>query len=217
MERRNRRAVFGLAFSGRRRSAVLEGDNRVALGDFIGSLQFYPWRERMLMPEEEAIERAREDEREGRSPSTQAGEFVREEIEHVRQGKHGAHSPQQAIAIGLSKARRAGVKLPPPRRGSVSAKTRKQAARDTRRGRSGRRKTSRTRSRAVSKALRREGKHSASRSALGAQARRSARRRAAASRHASARKDLRTKGRSGVRRAARKAARTRQRHARRGY
>ena len=65
------------------------------------------------MPEEEIIERAREDEREGKSPSTQAGEFVREEMEHIRQGEHGARSPEQAIAIGLSKARRAGVKLPP--------------------------------------------------------------------------------------------------------
>jgi hypothetical protein len=85
---------------------------------------FYPWKERMVMPQEEAIERAREDEREEKSASTQAGEFVREEIEHVRHGKHGARSPQQAIAIGLSKARRAGVRLP-PREGSVSARTRK--------------------------------------------------------------------------------------------
>src|SRR5437762_2971293 len=84
------------------------------------------------MPEQETIERAREDEREGKSPSTQAGEFVREEMEHIREGKHGARSPQQAIAIGLSKARRAGVKLPPPKRGS--ARTKKQAARDVRKG-----------------------------------------------------------------------------------
>jgi len=66
------------------------------------------------MPEQETIERARKDEREGKSPSTQAGEFVRQEMDHIREGKHGARSPQQAIAIGLSKARRAGVKLPPP-------------------------------------------------------------------------------------------------------
>jgi len=76
------------------------------------------------MPEQETIERAREDEREGKSPSTQAGEFVREEMEHIRERKHGARSTKQAIAIGLSKARRAGVKLPPPKRGS--AKTKKQ-------------------------------------------------------------------------------------------
>ncbi len=81
------------------------------------------------MPERKTIERAREDAREGKSPSTQAGEFVREEMEHVRQGKHGARSPQQAIAIGLSKARRAGVKLPPPKRGKTSERTRKQAER----------------------------------------------------------------------------------------
>ena len=74
------------------------------------------------MPEEEVIERAREDEREGKSPSTQAGEFVREEMEHIREGEHGARSPEQAIAIGLSKARRAGVKLPPPKRGKATNK-----------------------------------------------------------------------------------------------
>lgn len=85
-----------------------------------------------VMPEEEPIERAREDEREGLSPSTQAGEFVREEMEHIREGEHGARSPQQAIAIGLSKARRAGVKLPPPKRGKASARTRKQARRSPR-------------------------------------------------------------------------------------
>src|SRR5437667_9810748 len=75
------------------------------------------------MPEEEAIERAHEDEREGKSPSTQAGEFVREEMEHIREGEHGARSPQQAIAIGLSKARRAGVELPPPKRGKKRTKS----------------------------------------------------------------------------------------------
>jgi hypothetical protein len=80
------------------------------------------------MPEKETLERAREDAREGRSPSTQAGEFIREEIYHVREGKHGARSPQQLIAIGLSKARRAGVKLRPPK---GSASVRKKAAQDT--------------------------------------------------------------------------------------
>src|SRR5579864_4409140 len=73
------------------------------------------------MPDKETLERAREDQREGKSPSTQAGEFVQEEIEHVREGKHGARSTKQAIAIGLSKARRAGVKLPVPKKGSASA------------------------------------------------------------------------------------------------
>src|SRR2546430_17618249 len=90
------------------------------------------------MPEEEPIERAREDEREGKSPSTQAGEFVREEMEHIREGEHGARSPQQAIAIGLSKARRAGVKLPPPKRGKK--RTKGQAKRDLAKGRKGGRK-----------------------------------------------------------------------------
>src|SRR5262250_3405813 len=93
------------------------------------------------MPEEEALERAREDEREGKSPSTQAGEFVREEMEHIHEGEHGAKSARQAIAIGLSTARRAGVKFPPPKRGS--RKTKQQARRESRRGRS-RKKTSRT-------------------------------------------------------------------------
>jgi hypothetical protein len=115
------------------------------------------------MPEQETIERAREDAREGKSPSTQAGEFVREEMEHIREGKHGARSPQQAIAIGLSKARRAGVKLPPPKRGS--AKIKKQAARDLRKAKS-RRQPSRRRSRAVRKALKRESRLSASHKAL---------------------------------------------------
>src|SRR5437899_7698492 len=80
------------------------------------------------MPEEEEIERAHEDEREGKSPSTQAGEFVREEMEHIREGEHGARSPQQAIAIGLSKARRAGVGLRPPGRGKAKERTRRSAA-----------------------------------------------------------------------------------------
>src|ERR1700746_2513418 len=82
------------------------------------------------MPEQETIERAREDAREGKSPSTQAGEFVREEIEHVREGKHGVRSPQQAIAIGLSKARRAGVPLQPPPPGKTKPSTLKSAERD---------------------------------------------------------------------------------------
>ena len=82
------------------------------------------------MSEEETIERAREDKREGKSPSTEAGEFVREEMEHIRKGEHGARSAKEAIAIGLSKARRAGVKLPPPKRGKTSSRTRRQAERD---------------------------------------------------------------------------------------
>ena len=93
-------------------------------------------KEETQIPEEETIERAREDEREGKAPSTQAGEFVREEVEHIREGKHGARSTKQAIAIGLSKARRAGVKLPPPKKGAASKETRRKAKRDLKRERS---------------------------------------------------------------------------------
>jgi Family of unknown function (DUF6496) len=150
-------------------------------------------RNQFVMPEQETIERAREDAREGKSPSTQAGEFVREEMEHIREGKHGARSPQQAIAIGLSKARRAGVKLPPPKRGS--AKIKKQAARDLRKAKS-RRKPSRRRSRAVRKALKRESRQSASRKALSRQARTAARRRSKASRSRAAKKAARTRKRN---------------------
>jgi hypothetical protein len=145
------------------------------------------------MPEQETIERAREDAREGKSPSTQAGEFVREEMEHIREGKHGARSAKQAIAIGLSKARRAGVKLPPPKRGST--RTKKQAARDSRKAGS-RRKPSRTRSRAVQKALKREPRRAASHRALSRQARSAARRRPKARRSSAARKAARTRKRN---------------------
>jgi len=88
------------------------------------------------MPEKETLERAERDKQEGKSPSTQAGEFIREEMHHIREGKHGASSPQQAIAIGLSKARRAGVKLGAPKRGRTSGRVRKQAQRDLAKGRS---------------------------------------------------------------------------------
>src|ERR1043166_1526 len=107
------------------------------------------------MPEQKTLERAREDEREGKSPSTQAGEFVREEMEHIREGKHGASSAKQAIAIGLSKARRAGVKLPPPKKGTTSKKVRRQAKRDLAKGRS-HAKPSRKRSRAAERRLKKE-------------------------------------------------------------
>ena len=80
------------------------------------------------MPEKATLQRARRDKREGKAPSTQAGEFIREEMHHIREGKHGARSAKQAIAIGLSKARRAGVSLAPPKPGTTSAKTRKSAA-----------------------------------------------------------------------------------------
>jgi len=128
------------------------------------------------MPEKRTLERARKAKREGKSPTTQAGEFVHEEIEHIREGKHGARSTKQAIAIGLSKARRAGVKLSPPRKGQASARTRKQAQRDLARGKSGK-KASPARSRASLSALKREGRSAASRSALSRQARSAARKR----------------------------------------
>ena len=95
------------------------------------------------------IERAREDEREGKAPSTQAGEFVREEIDLIREKAHGARSTKQAIAIGLSKARRAGVKLPPPKKGTVPEETRKKAKRDLEKAREGGSSTSRKRSQAT--------------------------------------------------------------------
>jgi hypothetical protein len=167
-------------------------------------------KEELKMPEEKVIERAQEDKEQGKSPSTQAGEFVREEMHHVREGKHGARSPQQAIAIGLSKARRAGVDLPPPK-SKVSAKTRKQATRDWRKGKtSARRKPSRVRSRATMAALKREGKSSASKANLSKHAQSAARQRGPRSRHQSAMRAVQTKGKAGLRRAAKKAARTRQ-------
>lgn len=164
------------------------------------------------MPEHDTVERAHEDAREGKSPSTQAGEFVREEMEHVREGKHGARSTKQAIAIGLSKARRAGVKLPASNR--TSKRTRRKAKQDLAKGRKRGRKTSRRRSRAVTGALRREGHKAASRRSLSKQARSSARRRSASERSSSARQAARTKGAAGRSAAARKAARTRARHRR---
>src|ERR1700749_1941728 len=122
------------------------------------------------MPEKETLERAHEDAREGKSPSTQAGEFVREEMHHIREGKHGAASTKQAIAIGLSKARRAGVKLQAPRNGA-SAQTKRQAERDTEKGRThAGSKPSAKRSRATSNALKKEGHSAASPRALSRQA-----------------------------------------------
>ncbi len=146
------------------------------------------------MPEKETVEAARRDEAEGKSPSTQAGEFVHEEIEHIREGKHGARSTKQAIAIGLSKARRAGVKLPPPKKGTTSARTRRQAARDSAKG-ARRAKPSARRARASLKRLKRYGRTAASTRALAQQARRAARRRTAADRSASARKAALTRAR----------------------
>jgi hypothetical protein len=160
------------------------------------------------MPEKETLQRARSARRAGKRPTTQAGEFVREEIHHVRRGKHGARSTKQAIAIGLSKARRAGVKLGPPPKGS-SKKTRQSAAYASRAARRDHRAPSRTRSRAIARALQREGRGAASRSALSRQAQRAARRRDPAARKAAARKGVATKGPARRKAAARKAAATR--------
>jgi len=130
------------------------------------------------MPEQKTLKRARQLKREGKSPTTQAGEFVHEEIEHVREGKHGARSTKQAIAIGLSKARRAGIKLKPPRKGQATEQTRKSAERDYRAGQSAKsRKPSARRSRATVRALKREPTGTVSRKALSKQARSAARRR----------------------------------------
>ena len=139
------------------------------------------------MPERETIRRARKDAEEGKAPSTQAGEFVREEIHHVREGKHGVSNPKQAIAIGLSKARKAGVKLAPPRKGTASAQ------KESRRHRSTSSRTSAKRSRATTKALKREGRSAASHRALSRQARTAARRRSTSSRSQAARKAARTR------------------------
>jgi hypothetical protein len=179
------------------------------------------------MPEKQTLERARADKRQGKAPSTQAGEFVREEIHHIREGKHGARSSKQAIAIGLSKARRAGVDLPPPARGKTSERTRKSAARAYARGHGApaKRQPSAKRSLAIHRALEHEGKSAASHASLSKQAHAAARQRTAgersaaaekasrtkgpAKRHAAAMKAVRTKGHAGLSRAAHKAARTR--------
>jgi hypothetical protein len=147
------------------------------------------------MPEKATIERAREDAREGKAASTQAGEFVREEIHHVREGKHGARNPKQAIAIGLSKARKAGVKVPAAPKGSAS----RQKKRSHRSARKSSSKPSAKRSAASKRALKREGKGAASHGALSAQARSASRRRSRASRSGAARKAARTRSRERAR------------------
>jgi Family of unknown function (DUF6496) len=150
------------------------------------------------MPEKKTIERARQDRREGKATSTQAGEFVKEEMDHIREGKHGARSTKQAIAIALSKARRAGVKLPPPKKGTVSPETRRKAARDERKGASSR-KPSPRRARATRRSLKREPHSAASHQALSRQAHSAAARRSKASRSASAKKAAATRKRESSR------------------
>jgi hypothetical protein len=179
------------------------------------------------MPEQATINRARKDKQEGKAPSTQAGEFVREEMHHIREGKHGARSTKQAIAIGLSKARRSGVDLPPPEKGKATEQTRRKAERDTERGHGAAMKSnpSATRSRAVHKALEREGSSAASHAALARHAHTASRQKTAgerkeatqkaartkgpAERHMAAMKAVKTKGHKELSQAAKKAARTR--------
>jgi hypothetical protein len=144
------------------------------------------------MPEKETLERAKKDKQEGKAASTQAGEFIREEIEHVREGKHGARSAKQVIAIGLSKARRAGVNLPPPQ--NASAEVKEQAARETRKAKSGgKAKVSAKRSRASLRKLKGEGHSAASKTALSRHARSVASKRSASSRSKSAKKAAATR------------------------
>jgi hypothetical protein len=167
------------------------------------------------MPNKSTVEAAKEDLREGKSASTAAGEFVHEEIEHVREGKHGARSPQQAIAIGLSKARRAGVPLKPPARGKTSEATRKRSERDYEKGQSEpqtREEGSTKRGRSRLAAMEREPKSTASPASLSTHSRTASRQRSRSQRHAAAEKAVHTKGKTGLRSAAKKAARTRAKH-----
>jgi hypothetical protein len=189
-----------------------------------------------VMPEKKTRERAQKAKEEGKAPSTQAGDFIREEIHHVREGKHGARSTEQAIAIGLSKARKAGVKVPPrgakktakktsgttkkktaKKTGTAKKKTAKKAGAKKTAKKAGAKKTSTRkpsprRSAAAKRALRREGRSAASHTALAKHARKAAKRRSAADRSASARKAAKTKGAAGRSRAAKKAAETRAEH-----
>lgn len=164
------------------------------------------------MPEKKTVERARKAKREGKAASTQAGEFIREEFHHVREGKHGARSPEQVIAIGLSKARKAGVKLRPPKKGTVSEETRHNAERAYRQGQSERkRKVSSKRSRATTEALKHEGKRAASHEAISRQAKRVAKTRTARERSEIARRATRSLTAEERSAHSRKAARTRAR------
>ena len=162
------------------------------------------------MPREKTIQRARRAKRQGKSPSSQAGEFVHEEIKNIRKGKHGARSAKQAIAIGLSEARRAGVKLKPPEKGKTSEKTRRSAERAYEKGQR-HEPVSHTRSEARERALKREPTSTVSHSALSRQAHDAAMQRTASERSASARKAAETKGPRERSQAAKKAARTRAR------
>lgn len=161
------------------------------------------------MPDQITMKRASDDARGGKSVATQAGEFVREEFHHIREGKHGARSAKQAIAIGLSKARRAGVKLAPPAAGKASDKVRRQAERDYRRGQDGNGRVSHRRSRAVLDALKREGHSAASTRAISRQVRAAARHKTPTERAMAAAKAVATKGSRRLSIIGRKASRTR--------
>lgn len=200
---RDRTARFGMNHSAR------SGVDTMSRGE---ELITY-WR--MIMPERRTVAKARKDKRAGKSTTTQAGEFVHEEIRKVRRGQHGARSPQQAIAIGLSKARRAGVALRPPKKGRAKAKTRRSAEYAYEAGQGKRRPKRQPRvSRAVSGVLKREPRSTVSRASLSKQTRRAASHRSASARSAAARKASRTKGSTGRSAAAKKAARTRARRGR---
>jgi hypothetical protein len=165
------------------------------------------------MPTQSTSRKAKRDLAQGKRPSTAAGEFVHEEMEHIRRGQHGARSPKQAIAIGLSKARRAGVPLKPPGRGRTSERTRRSAeqAYETGQGRRRPRAPSARRQRATARALKREGGNAASRTALARQARGAASRRSSAERSGAAKKAAATKGPRARSQAAKRAAATRRR------
>jgi hypothetical protein len=167
------------------------------------------------MPSKQTIAKARADKRAGKSPSTQAGEFIHEELDKIRRGRHGARSARQAIAIGLSEARRAGVDLPPPRKGRAKKSTRRKAKYDYEVGQGRRKAKKRPRvARAVKRVLKSEPRRSASHRALSRQARRAAAHRGASARSTAAHKAARTKGAKARSMAAKKAARTRARHRR---
>jgi len=165
------------------------------------------------MPTKTTLDKAKRDLSAGKSASTAAGEFVHKEIDHIRQGKHGARSTKQAIAIGLSKARRAGVPLKPPRSGRVSARTKRSAtlAYEEGQGREAPRAPSARRGPAVERALEREGRQAASPEALARQARSAAAGRTSAERSRAAKRAVATKGPRGRSIAARRAAATRKR------
>jgi len=163
------------------------------------------------MPDKATIERAKRDKKEGKSASTQAGEFVHSEIDKIRAGKHGARNTKQAIAIGLSEARRAGVDLKPPKKGTTSEKTRANAKRELEKGQR-HEPVSKTRSQAREKALKKESTSAASHKALSQQARSAAGNRSASDRSAAAKKAAATKGAGERSAAAKKAAKTRASH-----